>query len=139
MRRKNRPFMQITQTIKNIRRNIGRTALMGALAAVMITSLAACGSGTAATDSGSNSAANVATPEPTATAMTSDSFAAPTDTPANVGAMDETPAQTPANTSNDVTTPIQPPAGTNNNVATPTQQPAAGQGSGNATQINATL
>src|SRR5207253_3880141 len=126
MRRKKRSIMKITQIIENIGRIIGRNALMGTLAAIMLTALAACGSGT--TDSGSNPPATTATSEPTATTMASDSSAAPTDTPGNASMMSEPPTQTPASASNDV--------------ATPTQAAAAqgsGSGSGSATQINATL
>jgi uncharacterized cupredoxin-like copper-binding protein len=128
MRRKNNPIMQVTQiieNIENIRRNIGRMAMMGTLAAIMVTALAACGSGATGTDSGSNPTATVAASEPTATAMTSASdSAAPTDTPSSADGMSEAPTQTPATANNDA--------------ATPTQA-AAGQGGGSATQINATL
>jgi hypothetical protein len=118
--------MQITQTIMNIRHNIGRIALMGTLAAVMVTALAACGSGT---DTGGNPTATLPASEPTATTATTDSSAAPapTDTSGSMDGMGEAPTQMPAGTTNDL--------------ATPTQATADGQGggSGSETSINATL
>src|SRR5437868_3325763 len=101
MRRRKSSIMQITQIAENIRHNIGRMALMSALAAIIVTALAACGSSATGTDSGSGSS-------PTATtAASSDSSAAPTNTPGNADMMNEDPTQAPASTNNDAATPTQ--------------------------------
>jgi hypothetical protein len=123
------------EIIYNIRRNFGRMALMGTLAALMIVGLAACGGTT-----------GVATDPSAATAVPGDSAAA-TNTPdnSNVPPATSTPdtsgaaaaTSTPDAGMVSMDTPTQASGGTTDLAPTPTQA-ATSQNSG-ATQVNATL
>jgi plastocyanin len=124
------------EIIYNIRRNFGRMALMGTLAALMIVGLAACGGRT-----------GVTTDPSAATAIPGDSAAA-TNTPdnSNVPPATSTPdtssaagaTSTPDAGMGTMETPTQAPGGTTDLAPTPTQA-ATSQTSGGGTQINATL